>query len=305
MQRLIYTKFASKLSTRTSSLNPNIHYKTFSSSPTKPTQTHLLGSSSLTHPVKLANNHSWSSYHSLSGLLSKSALLKQFLVNSSTTLLKAHSKTLVDCKFLFFKAQFSKQSFNFGSQGRGWNSWFQGLSANDMVLGLILANADLIGQFQKRSFTHFSYFCIQSHRYGAPRIQHDRAISRSFGPDYLLKLYLAGAIGGSIFYLVHHAVLSLSSKGGGLFRMDPSRTPGLGASGAVNAIMLLDIFLNPRATLYFDFFIPVPAMLLGIFLIGKDILRMIEGDSNISGSAHLGGATVAALAWFRLRKGRF
>lgn len=58
--------------------------------------------------------------------------------------------------------------------------------------------------------------------------------------------------------------------------MDPSRTPGLGASGAVNAIMLLDMFLNPKATLYFDFIIPVPAMLLGIFLIGKDILRIIE-----------------------------
>lgn len=35
-----------------------------------------------------------------------------------------------------------------------------------------------------------------------------------------------------------------------------------GASGAVNAILLLDIFLFPRKTLMFDFFIPVPAILL-------------------------------------------
>lgn len=35
-----------------------------------------------------------------------------------------------------------------------------------------------------------------------------------------------------------------------------------GASGAVNAIMLLDIFLFPKATLYLEFIIPVPAILL-------------------------------------------
>ncbi|KAL2254107.1 UNVERIFIED_CONTAM: RHOMBOID-like protein 12, mitochondrial, partial [Sesamum indicum] len=78
-----------------------------------------------------------------------------------------------------------------------------------------------------------------------------------------------------------------------------------GASGAVNAIMLLDIFLFPSATLYFNFFIPVPAILLGIFIIGKDVLRILEGDREVSGSAHLGGATVAALAWAQTRKGRF
>ncbi|KAI6683259.1 hypothetical protein NL676_029172 [Syzygium grande] len=37
--------------------------------------------------------------------------------------------------------------------------------------------------------------------------------------------------------------------GQGMFRIDPSRMPGLGASGAVNAILLLDIYLFPTATL--------------------------------------------------------
>ncbi|PNX74175.1 S54 family peptidase, partial [Trifolium pratense] len=87
--------------------------------------------------------------------------------------------------------------------------------------------------------------------------------------------------------------------------IDASKKVALGASGAVNAVMLLDIFLNPRATLYLDFIIPVPAALLGIFLIGKDMLRIIEGDSTISGSAHLGGMAVAAIAWAGVRKGRF
>lgn len=131
------------------------------------------------------------------------------------------------------------------------------------------------------------------------------SIGRTFGPEYLLKLYMAGAIGGSVFYLVHHAFLAMSSKQQGMWTVNHSRAPALGASGAVNAIMLLDIFLNPKATLYFEFFIPVPAFLLGVFLIGKDVLRIIEGNSNISGSAHLGGAAVAALAWVRIRRRRF
>lgn len=137
------------------------------------------------------------------------------------------------------------------------------------------------------------------------RLLQTRLIGRNFGPEFLLKLYLAGALGGSLFYLVHHAFMHLQAKGQGMFSIDPSRMPGLGASGAVNAIMLLDIFLFPKATLYFDFIIPIPAILLGIFLISKDLLRIIKGDSEISGSAHLGGAAVAAITWAQLRKGRF
>ncbi|KAK5825002.1 hypothetical protein PVK06_019804 [Gossypium arboreum] len=33
-------------------------------------------------------------------------------------------------------------------------------------------------------------------------------IGRIFGPEYLLRLFLAGAMGGSVFYLVHHAFLA-------------------------------------------------------------------------------------------------
>ncbi|XP_062029027.1 RHOMBOID-like protein 12, mitochondrial [Rosa rugosa] len=107
--------------------------------------------------------------------------------------------------------------------------------------------------------------------------------------EFLLKLYVAGAIGGSVFYLVHHTFLNLITPTE-VQRL--SRTK-LGASCAVNAIMLLDIFLHPT----------VPAVLLGIFLIGKDIPRIMEGNIHVSGSRHLGGAAVAAIAWVRLRMG--
>ncbi|KAI4340156.1 hypothetical protein MLD38_025021 [Melastoma candidum] len=229
----------------------------------------------------------------------------------------------------FYRARFpggSSQFNGFDSYRSSWRSWFRRLTNTDVVLGLIIANvavfllwrvADPTFMFRNftisvenfwsgrvhtlitSAFSHMSMEHIVTNMIGLYFFGNN--IVRVFGTDFLLKLYLAGAVGGSIFYLVHHALLP---KGHGLFSVDPSRTPGLGASGAVNAIMLLDIFLFPKATLYFDFIIPVPAILLGIFIIGKDVKRIIEGDREISGSAHLGGAAVAAIAWLRLRRGR-
>lgn len=129
------------------------------------------------------------------------------------------------------------------------------------------------------------------------------SIGHNFGGGFLLKLYLAGAVGGSVFYLIHHAFMSSTSKGSGMWYVDPKKIEGLGASGAVNAVMLLNIFLFPKATVYVNFFIPVPAILLGAILIGTDLWRTTEKNSQISGSAHLGGAFVAAVAWVALKKG--
>ncbi|GMI79636.1 RHOMBOID-like protein 12, ARABIDOPSIS RHOMBOID-LIKE PROTEIN 12 [Hibiscus trionum] len=255
------------------------------------------------------------------GFLSNPVFPKRFWFNLSTT---HSSRILLSSRFPKGRLGFGP---NFALLKSRWRSWFQRFSASDMILGLVLTNVSVfllwrivdrrfmmdnfmvsLDNFKSgrlhtlitSAFSHIDIGHIISNMIGLYFFGYN--IGRTFGPEYLLKLYLAGAIGGSIFYLVHHAFLA---KEQGTWMMDPSRTPGLGASGAVTAIMLLDIFLNPKATLYFDFIIPVPAMLLGIFLIGKDILNIIEGNSHISGSAHLGGAVVAAIAWGRLRRGRF
>ncbi|MED6132705.1 RHOMBOID-like protein 12, mitochondrial [Stylosanthes scabra] len=75
-----------------------------------------------------------------------------------------------------------------------------------------------------------------------------------------------------------------------------------GASAAVYAIVLLYVFLYPRATIYKEFSFRVPAYVMGALYIGNDILNMLKEDSNISGSVHLGGAVVATIAWARIRK---
>ncbi|KAG6512424.1 RHOMBOID-like protein 12, mitochondrial [Zingiber officinale] len=121
-----------------------------------------------------------------------------------------------------------------------------------------------------------------------------------FGPEFLLKLYLGGALGGSVFYLAHKAFMVPSSKG---YRgWDESRIPGLGASAAVNAIILLHVFLFPKNIYYVNLIIPVPAALLGAFLIGSDLWRIKKGEEHISGAAHLGGAVVAALVFARIKR---
>ncbi|XP_071684490.1 RHOMBOID-like protein 12, mitochondrial isoform X2 [Lolium perenne] len=114
------------------------------------------------------------------------------------------------------------------------------------------------------------------------------SISSMFGPSFLLNLYVAGALVGSTFFLIEKA-----------FRAPRKQ----GASGAVNAIMLLQIFLNPKGLIYLYFVLPVPAALVGAAWIGLDLLSVNKGQG--SASTHLGGALVAALAWARIRKGWF
>nr|CAD1828276.1 unnamed protein product [Ananas comosus var. bracteatus] len=125
-------------------------------------------------------------------------------------------------------------------------------------------------------------------------------IANRFGPQFLLKLYLAGALTGSVFFLVHKAFLvppKASYRG-----WDDSRVPALGASAAVNAIILLEVFLFPTRLVYLYFVVPVPAMLVGALLIGSDLWRIKTGQGHVSGSAHLGGLLLLLLHGLELKR---
>ncbi|KAI8543095.1 hypothetical protein RHMOL_Rhmol08G0191800 [Rhododendron molle] len=336
-----------------SKTNPN-HLNTFSPTPQlRHFSSHFAAASRSWLPQKIFSEKIY-------GVLSNPIIVKELLQN---TLLKTTGKGLVDSRVGFFKRSFERNP-SFEGHLRGWKSWLRRQDANNVILGLVLANVAVFmlwrledQQFMLKHFTvssirscgylwampsnkgfsslleiryNFMIFLMFSEQISVDNFKSGRVhtlitsafshidtdhlvsnmiglyffgsnIGRVFGPEFVLKLYLAGAVCGSIFYLVHHALMALSSKNG----RNPSRTPGLGASGAVNAIMLLDIFLFPKSTILVQFIVPVPAILLGIFLIGKDMLRILQGDSHISGSAHLGGAVVAAVTWARIRKGRF
>ncbi|KAH6758503.1 RHOMBOID-like protein 12 [Perilla frutescens var. frutescens] len=219
---------------------------------------------------------------------------------------------------------------SFQSMDRGRRSVFRRFTVDGVVIGLITANVAVfilwkvadptfmmknfmisVDSFTSgrlhtlitNAFSHRDAFHLFGNMMGLYFF--GTSIGRNFGPEYLLKLYLSGAIAGSIFYLAYHAFIAPSLQKEQMRGISSSKIPGLGASGAVNAIMLLDIFLFPRNIVYFEMFIPMPAILVGIFIIGHDIWRAWQGETRVSGSAHLGGATVAALAWLQNRKGRF
>uniref|UniRef100_A0ACD5V8N4 Uncharacterized protein n=1 Tax=Avena sativa TaxID=4498 RepID=A0ACD5V8N4_AVESA len=122
------------------------------------------------------------------------------------------------------------------------------------------------------------------------------SIARLFGPGFLLQLYVQGAVLGSAFFLAEMVFLAPRKEGFGGWN-----THALGASAAVNATILLYIFLYPTNILYLHFFIPLPAALVGAGLIGVDLWRVKKGQSRVSGSAHLGGAFVAALVFAEMK----
>tara|TARA_B100000401_G_scaffold413923_2_gene334435 strand:+ start:66 stop:359 length:294 start_codon:yes stop_codon:yes gene_type:complete len=83
--------------------------------------------------------------------------------------------------------------------------------------------------------------------------------------------------------------------------------PALGASGAVNAIVLLNALVFPTNTIYLNFFIPMPNWLFAALFLSRDLYgaRLGLGGSSTGHAAHLGGAGVGAAAWAWMRYGRF
>ncbi|XP_019093604.1 PREDICTED: rhomboid-like protein 17, chloroplastic [Camelina sativa] len=192
-----------------------------------------------------------------------------------------------------------------GFQKRGWKSWFNG--ANGVVFGLSTysfasgrIHTLITSGFSHIGTSHIIFNMVGIYYFGT-------RIARTLGPLYLLKMYFAGALSGSIFFLSHHAILA-TLKGEGVVIEDQSNLPisQLGAEGPVFAITLLDMFLYPKVTTYFGLMLRAPVM-TGILHLGLNMLTILEGEINsiASSSGQMGGVVVAAMAWARIRKGRF
>ncbi|KAK9080396.1 hypothetical protein SSX86_000154 [Deinandra increscens subsp. villosa] len=125
------------------------------------------------------------------------------------------------------------------------------------------------------AFSHVRVMHIVSNMIGL--YIYGKRIEKLFGPEFLLKLYMVGAFFGSVSFLVHKAFLASSSKGNQLRKPDLSKAAGLGASGAVNAIMMLHMLLTPTDVSLFKFTIPLHALSAGVDIV-EDIKRVkVEG----------------------------
>ncbi|XP_010474330.1 PREDICTED: rhomboid-like protein 16, chloroplastic [Camelina sativa] len=237
----------------------------------------------------------------------------------------------------FFSSELPSVGFEskgfIGFQKRGWKSWFNG--ANGVVFGLIIANAAVFTMWRVSAKDRkwiMKNFMLSKYNFLTGRIHtlvtsgftnvgtnqillnmiglcyFGTRIARTLGGRYLLKLYFAGTLGSSVFFLSNHALSVTSLKGKGVAPTDQVKVPIVhqGADGPVFAITLLDMFIYPKVTTYLGLVIRVP-VLAGVLFLGLDLIKMLEGKQNnvSSSSSQLGGVVVAVMAWARLRKGRF
>lgn len=118
------------------------------------------------------------------------------------------------------------------------------------------------------------------------------------GGGGFLRLYLGGGVFSSMTHILWPYYVP---------RQWPAKyksniyTPALGASGAVNALVVYSIMLYPRQIIYVNLLLPMPAALFGAVFVLKDVYELHQGGGHVGNAAHLGGAAFGA-AFFLLRR---
>lgn len=109
-----------------------------------------------------------------------------------------------------------------------------------------------------------------------------RAVEQLYGRAEFLRLYLVMLVLGSVGFAVTNALLPEARP----FRL-------VGASGAVSGVIMLFIFNFPHQTLLlFPIPIPIKAWVLGVIIVGANVLGTLQGWGTTPASGAQ-GATVA------------
>jgi membrane associated rhomboid family serine protease len=102
-----------------------------------------------------------------------------------------------------------------------------------------------------------------------------------YGSKEFLAFYLVAALVGGLAFV-------------GADQAGLQRGVGLGASGAVTAVLVLCACHYPTRTILF-FFLPIPIWVFVAFQMAKDFLGFLGVSSGVGWSAHLGGAAFGLL----------
>lgn len=116
-----------------------------------------------------------------------------------------------------------------------------------------------------------------------------RDVELSQGRKEFLRFYLVALVVGSLVWMLRSQLWDAVSPGG--------EHVLLGASGAVTAVVLLFVLHNPTRTILLMFVLPVPAWVVGVLIIGGDLMQMLSdtGQRAVAFDVHLAGAAFAIL----------
>lgn len=101
-----------------------------------------------------------------------------------------------------------------------------------------------------------------------------------------------------MFYLMGVIISGFANVGVSLVTGETA-VPMLGASGGVNAVVILTAMHFPRMIVYLMFVLPVQLWIVAVGYVAIDTFGMIQGGGNIAHAAHLGGA---AFGFFYYRR---
>ncbi|MGY8767037.1 MAG: rhomboid family intramembrane serine protease [Pirellulales bacterium] len=227
------------------------------------------------------------------------------------------------------------QGFSFGGSGGG-NSGIGGGSTRSIVNTLVFINIGVFlvdwliagGQFDQwfavsnltaaRPWLWFQYLT-----YGFLHAQEEtipwhiignmfvlwmfgRQVEYRYGSKEFLRFYLITIVVGGILYSLLHMGFDRNFTpeqieyflSHGQTQYQILRGPSVvGASGGVVAILILFICNYPKQKLLIYGVFPVPAWVVGIFIIGSDIFGSFDEKSTTAHSVHLAGIVIA-LAYF-------
>lgn len=186
------------------------------------------------------------------------------------------------------------------------------MSPENVVYGIMALNGAVFIAWQQPSLRHFmtqhftaSYGGI---RYGYYHTLLTSAVSHySMGHIFsnMFTFYFFGSnlcqiIGGARLLQLYALAAVVGS---GTQIAADRRAVCLGASAAVNAMVIFSVLLNPTATYLLYGIIPAPAWALGTAWICWDTYGAYKGGGNVGYASHLAGAAVGAAGFWAVTSG--
>jgi len=126
-------------------------------------------------------------------------------------------------------------------------------------------------------------------------------LEQRYGRREFLRFYLIAIVLGTIAWSASHYFYLLQNWAPDQVAEAAPKIVCYGASGGVTAVTLLFCLLYPRATLLAAFLFPVPAWVVGIFILVMNVTGMTGSSMMASGVAydvHLVGAALAVAYWY-------